>query len=155
MIGEIIAWLVLGAIAGYLAGMLVKGDEGLGIVGKIVLGIIGAVVGGTLWRLISGEGLDFGGSNDINVVSIVVAVIGAVIAVVVYGMVTGNRRTGSGPIYAAVDSPGSAGRQISRIKTSTRGVGVFFMSQYQYPRPIPRTPPVPHQTTLGPPCSPM
>jgi uncharacterized membrane protein YeaQ/YmgE (transglycosylase-associated protein family) len=51
-----------------------------------------------LWRLISGEGLDIGGSNDINVVSIIVAVIGAVIAVVVYGMVTGNRRTGSGPV---------------------------------------------------------
>ncbi len=98
MIGEIIAWLVLGAIAGYLAGMLVKGDEGLGVVGKIVLGIIGAVVGGTLWRLISTGELDFGGSNNFDIVSIIVAVIGAVIAVVVYGMVTGNRRTGSGPI---------------------------------------------------------
>ena len=45
---SIIAWIVLGAIAGYLAGFLVKGDEGLGIIGHIVLGIVGALVGGFL-----------------------------------------------------------------------------------------------------------
>ena len=44
----IIAWIVLGAIAGYIAGFLVKGDEGLGVIGHIVLGIVGAVVGGFL-----------------------------------------------------------------------------------------------------------
>ena len=43
---NIIAWIVLGAIAGYLAGFLVKGDEGLGVIGHIVLGIVGALVGG-------------------------------------------------------------------------------------------------------------
>src|SRR5437764_2086783 len=42
---NIIAWIVLGAIAGYLAGFLVRGDEGLGVIGHIVLGIIGAIVG--------------------------------------------------------------------------------------------------------------
>ena len=45
---NIIAWIVLGAIAGYLAGFLVKGDEGLGVIGHIVLGIVGALVGGFL-----------------------------------------------------------------------------------------------------------
>ena len=35
---SIIAWIVLGAIAGYLAGFLVRGDEGLGVIGHIVLG---------------------------------------------------------------------------------------------------------------------
>ena len=45
---SIIAWIVLGAIAGYLAGFLVKGDEGLGVIGHIVLGIVGALVGGFL-----------------------------------------------------------------------------------------------------------
>ncbi len=44
----IIAWIVLGAIAGYIAGFLVKGDEGLGVIGHIVLGIVGALVGGFL-----------------------------------------------------------------------------------------------------------
>ena len=37
---SIIAWIVLGAIAGYLAGFIVKGDEGLGVIGHIVLGIV-------------------------------------------------------------------------------------------------------------------
>ena len=37
---SIIAWIVVGAIAGYIAGFLVKGDEGLGIIGHIVLSLI-------------------------------------------------------------------------------------------------------------------
>jgi uncharacterized membrane protein YeaQ/YmgE (transglycosylase-associated protein family) len=45
---SIIAWIILGAIAGYLAGFLVTGDEGLGVIGHIVLGIVGALVGGFL-----------------------------------------------------------------------------------------------------------
>src|SRR5688572_14063167 len=49
---SIIAWLVVGAIAGWLAGMLVKGDEGLGVIGHIVLGIVGALVGGFLAGLL-------------------------------------------------------------------------------------------------------
>src|ERR1044071_3667758 len=44
----IISWLVVGAIAGYLAGFLVKGDESMGVIGHIVLGIVGALVGGFL-----------------------------------------------------------------------------------------------------------
>jgi len=49
---SIIAWIILGAIAGYLAGFLVKGDEGLGVIGHIVLGIVGALVGGFLAKRI-------------------------------------------------------------------------------------------------------
>ncbi len=94
---SIIAWIVLGAIAGYLAGFLVKGDEGMGVVGHIVLGIVGAFVGGIVWRLITTGDLDFFGSNDINIGSIVVAVIGAIIAVVAVGFLTGSRRVGRGP----------------------------------------------------------
>jgi uncharacterized membrane protein YeaQ/YmgE (transglycosylase-associated protein family) len=72
----IISWIVLGAIAGYLAGFLVKGDEGLGVIGHIVLGIVGAVVGGFLARVVTGvDPID--GALDIS--SIVAAVIGAVI----------------------------------------------------------------------------
>ena len=49
---NIIAWLILGAIAGYLAGFLVKGDEGYGVIGHVVLGIVGALVGGFLASLL-------------------------------------------------------------------------------------------------------
>jgi uncharacterized membrane protein YeaQ/YmgE (transglycosylase-associated protein family) len=92
---SIIAWIVLGAIAGYLAGFLVKGDEGLGIIGHIVLGIVGALVGGFLASvLLNTKPID--GPFDIS--SIVAATIGAIIVVLVVGMVMGRTRTGRGAI---------------------------------------------------------
>lgn len=92
---SIIAWIILGAIAGYLAGFLVQGDEGLGVIGHIVLGIIGALVGGFLASvLFNTKPID--GPFDIS--SIVVSVIGAVITVVVVNMVTGRSRTGRGTV---------------------------------------------------------
>ena len=90
----IISWLVVGAIAGYLAGFLVKGDESLGVIGHIVLGIVGGLVGGFLAGLLTGG--DY--ISGINVTTIVVATIGAVIAVVGYNMIRGRTRTGSGPV---------------------------------------------------------
>lgn len=91
----IIAWLVLGAIAGYLAGFIVKGDEGLGIIGHIVLGIVGALVGGFLASvLFNVDPID--GALDIS--SIVVATIGAIITVLVVGFITNRGRSGSGVV---------------------------------------------------------
>jgi uncharacterized membrane protein YeaQ/YmgE (transglycosylase-associated protein family) len=92
---SIIAWLVLGAIAGYLAGFLVKGDEGLGIIGHIVLGIVGALVGGFLAGVLFNTD-PINGPLDLS--SIVVATIGAIITVVVVSAVTGRSRTGRGAI---------------------------------------------------------
>src|SRR5687767_10919809 len=91
----ILSWIVIGAIAGYLAGFLVKGDEGLGIIGHIVLGIVGALVGGFLaGALFNSDPIN--GPFDVS--SIVVATIGAVITVVVVNAVTGRSRVGRGPI---------------------------------------------------------
>ena len=90
---SIIAWIVLGAIAGYLAGFLVKGDEGLGVIGHIVLGIVGALVGGFLASVLFNTKPD---RRPVRLSSIVVAVIGAIITVVVVNMVMGRSRTGRG-----------------------------------------------------------
>jgi uncharacterized membrane protein YeaQ/YmgE (transglycosylase-associated protein family) len=92
---SIIAWIVLGAIAGYLAGFLVKGDEGLGVIGHVVLGIVGAVVGGFLAGALLNRDVINGA---LDVTSIVAAVIGAIIVVVVVNAVTGRTRTGRGAI---------------------------------------------------------
>ena len=90
---NIIAWIVLGAIAGYIAGLLVKGDERWGVIGHIVLGIVGALVGGFVINLLLPGTPGAGAQNgDINITSIVVAVIGAVIVVVLVNMLT-RRRT--------------------------------------------------------------
>ena len=93
----LISWLVVGAIAGYLAGFLVKGDESMGVIGHIVLGIVGALVGGFLaGLLLPGGGGDY--INDFSLTTIIVATIGAVIAVVVWNAVLGRSRVGRGPI---------------------------------------------------------
>ena len=90
---SIIAWIVLGAIAGYLAGFLVRGDERLGIIGHIVLGIVGALIGGFLaGALFASDPI----KGPLDLGSIVTATIGAVIAVVAWNALTGQTRTGRG-----------------------------------------------------------
>ena len=86
--------LLVGAIAGYLAGFLVKGDESLGVIGHIVLGIVGALIGGFIAGVVTGG--DY--ISGINITTIVVATVGAIIAVVGYNAIRGRSRTGSGPI---------------------------------------------------------
>jgi uncharacterized membrane protein YeaQ/YmgE (transglycosylase-associated protein family) len=82
----LVSWLVVGAIAGYLAGMFVKGDEQLGVLGHIVLGIVGALIGGFIAnQLTNGDYL-----SGINIPTIVVATIGAIIAVVAYKALLGR-----------------------------------------------------------------
>ncbi|MBN3775150.1 MULTISPECIES: GlsB/YeaQ/YmgE family stress response membrane protein [Burkholderia] len=71
----LIVWLVIGAIAGWLAGVLVKGS-GFGLLIDIVVGIVGAVIGGWLAGLL---GIGFSGILG----SIVIALIGAVILLLV------------------------------------------------------------------------
>ena len=101
---SIIAWIVLGAIAGYLAGFFVSGDEGLGVIGHIVLGIVGALVGGFLASvLFNTKPID--GAFDIS--SIVAATIGAIIVVLVAGMVTRGTRIEFGLTPHGPVTPGS------------------------------------------------
>jgi uncharacterized membrane protein YeaQ/YmgE (transglycosylase-associated protein family) len=83
----ILAWIVLGAIAGFITNMIMGGTEG--VIATIILGIIGAVVGGWL----AGTVLNVADVTGINVESIVVSVIGAVIVVAVYRLVMGRRAT--------------------------------------------------------------
>src|SRR6266849_2797634 len=64
----IIAWLVVGLIAGWLAGMVMKGG-GYGVVGDIIVGILGALLGGFL------AGVAFGGDyvTGINLITLLVS----------------------------------------------------------------------------------
>jgi uncharacterized membrane protein YeaQ/YmgE (transglycosylase-associated protein family) len=81
----IIAWIVLGAIAGWITNKIMGGKEG--VIATIILGIVGAVVGGWL----AGTVLKVADVTGVNIESIIVAVIGAVIVVAVYRAVTGRR----------------------------------------------------------------
>lgn len=79
---SLLIWLFVGAIAGFLAGLIVKG-YGFGLVGNIVVGIVGAFLAGWLLPL---SGLDFSLGNPF-VTSIVYATIGAVLLLLLIGIV--------------------------------------------------------------------
>ena len=74
----IIAWLILGAIAGYLASRIVN-KQGEGIFMDIILGIVGAVVGGFI-----AQAAGFSGVTGFNLYSLLIAVGGAVVVLLVY-----------------------------------------------------------------------
>jgi len=82
---SIIVWILLGLVAGWLAGQFMRGG-GYGIVGDIVLGIIGAVVGGFLTSTLLGVDV-----TGFNVLSVVIAFIGAVVVIALARMITGRR----------------------------------------------------------------
>jgi uncharacterized membrane protein YeaQ/YmgE (transglycosylase-associated protein family) len=83
----IIAWLVLGLIAGFIGSKLVN-KQGEGMFMDIILGIVGAVVGGFIAQFAG-----FSGITGFNLYSILIAVIGSVIVLVLYHAVA--RRGGA------------------------------------------------------------
>jgi uncharacterized membrane protein YeaQ/YmgE (transglycosylase-associated protein family) len=82
---SILAWIVLGLIAGFIGSKIVN-HTGEGVFLDIVLGIVGAVVGGWLFSAFGAHGV-----SGVNIYSIFVAAIGAIIVLVVYHAVI--RRT--------------------------------------------------------------
>jgi uncharacterized membrane protein YeaQ/YmgE (transglycosylase-associated protein family) len=76
----IIIWLVIGAIAGWLAGSLVKGG-GFGLLGDIVVGIVGAFIGGWLAGVL---GINIGGGF---VASIITATAGAIVLILILRLI--------------------------------------------------------------------
>ena len=81
---SVIAWIVLGLIAGFIASKIVN-KTGEGIVLDVVLGIVGAVVGGFLFNLVGATGVD-----GLNVWSMFVAALGAIVVLVIKHMVLGR-----------------------------------------------------------------
>jgi uncharacterized membrane protein YeaQ/YmgE (transglycosylase-associated protein family) len=82
---SILGWIILGLIAGWLAGVLVKGS-GYGVVGDIILGIIGALVGGAITSTLMGVDI-----TGFNLESLLVAVLGAIVVIFIARLVSGSR----------------------------------------------------------------
>ena len=80
---DVIGWIVIGLIAGFLARLLVPGRDSMGIIATIVLGIVGSLLGGWLARVLF---------NDTSV-GLIGSTIGAVIALLVFRAVTGRNRS--------------------------------------------------------------
>jgi uncharacterized membrane protein YeaQ/YmgE (transglycosylase-associated protein family) len=85
----LLAWLVVGLIAGWLAGLVMKGG-GYGILGDLILGIIGALVGGFLASSIFGVPDPISG---FNLTTLIVAFLGAVLVVALVRALSGRRST--------------------------------------------------------------
>ncbi len=84
---NILAWIVLGLIAGAIAKAIYPGHQGGGILGTIVLGIIGAFVGGSLGVLLS-TGRFALTAASLSIPGIIVAVLGAIVAVFLWNLIT-------------------------------------------------------------------
>lgn len=87
---NIIAWLLLGLLAGAIAKAIYPGQQGGGILSTIILGIIGAFVGGSLYTLLTTGTLQLA-ATGLSIPGLIVAVLGAIIAIFLWGLMT--RRT--------------------------------------------------------------
>lgn len=85
MLLSIILWIVFGALAGWIASIIVGTNRQQGAVGNIVVGIVGAMIGGWLARTLGGSGI-----TGFNLGSLLVAILGAVILLVVVKLFTGR-----------------------------------------------------------------
>jgi uncharacterized membrane protein YeaQ/YmgE (transglycosylase-associated protein family) len=81
----LIAWIVVGAIAGFLANMVMHARESLLMI--VVLGIVGGLVGG----FVATSVLKIGSVDGINIESIVIATLGAIVVIFVVHLATGSR----------------------------------------------------------------
>lgn len=75
---SILAWIVLGLVAGFIGSKIVN-KSGEGFFLDIILGVIGAIVGGWLFSFFGAQGV-----TGLNIYSLVVAVIGAIVVLVAY-----------------------------------------------------------------------
>ena len=85
----VLSWIVVGAIAGWLAGLVVQGT-GFGLLGDIIVGVVGGLLGGFL----ASQFFNMPDAvNGFNLTSIVVAFLGAVIVIVVIRLLRGSGRS--------------------------------------------------------------
>jgi uncharacterized membrane protein YeaQ/YmgE (transglycosylase-associated protein family) len=74
MIINLILWVIMGAIAGWLASLVMKTDAEQGAAANIIVGIVGALIGGFVSNALGGPGV-----TGLNLTSIVIATLGAII----------------------------------------------------------------------------
>lgn len=83
----IIAWIVLGALAGWIASKIAGTDEQQGWVANIVVGMVGAMLGGFIFDLLGGSGV-----TGFNLWSLLVAVLGALVFIAILRAFSGRPR---------------------------------------------------------------
>ena len=89
MIGELIAAIIIGIIAGYLGRALLPGKDSMGFVGTVIVGIVGALVG---WALFT-YALGIGDNDKFDLGGIIGAIVGTILVLLVLRMVRGRSNT--------------------------------------------------------------
>ena len=82
----IISWIILGAIAGWLASIVTGRNAQMGCIANIIVGIIGALIGGFVLSFFGVSGV-----SGFNIYSLLVAFIGSVILLVIWNAISGRR----------------------------------------------------------------
>lgn len=82
---NIVAWIIFGALAGWVASIIMKTDAEQGAIGNIVVGIIGAFIGGYLVRTLTNSDV-----SGFNIASFLTAVLGAVVLLAVFKALRGR-----------------------------------------------------------------
>jgi uncharacterized membrane protein YeaQ/YmgE (transglycosylase-associated protein family) len=84
-VATIIVWLIVGALGGYIAGMIVKmRSRGFGVLGNIVIGLIGALIGGLLFEVLN---INVAGNMAISANDVIAAVVGSLILLVLLAFI--------------------------------------------------------------------
>ncbi|WP_421656285.1 GlsB/YeaQ/YmgE family stress response membrane protein [Leptothermofonsia sp. ETS-13] len=86
--GNLIAWIILGLLAGAIAKAIYPGTQGGGILATMLLGIVGSFIGGALFSLLTTGTLVFSTAAPFNIGGIIVAIIGAIIAIWLWSLFT-------------------------------------------------------------------
>ena len=81
MLINIILWIILGGVAGWIASMIMKRDAQMGALANIIVGIVGAVLGGFLFNLVG-----LAGDTGFNLWTLFVAVVGSVVLLFLVGV---------------------------------------------------------------------
>lgn len=83
---NIIAWIVLGLIAGAIAKALYPGHQGGGIIATIILGIVGAFVGGTVYSVLATGSLQLA-ATSLSIPGLFVAILGSMLAIFLWSLI--------------------------------------------------------------------
>jgi uncharacterized membrane protein YeaQ/YmgE (transglycosylase-associated protein family) len=78
---SLLAWIIVGGLAGWIASIIVKTDSQMGLFSNIVVGMVGSLVGGAIVVLANTGSLDLFNTayNDLNLASLAVSVLGAIV----------------------------------------------------------------------------
>ena len=83
---NILVWIIFGALAGWIASMIMNKNKQMGAIANIVVGVVGAFIGGYIMDFFGADGI-----TGFNLQSLIVAVAGAVVLLYAIGLINGGR----------------------------------------------------------------